>query len=336
MPLATVPVFVEDAEAARVVLRCLESIRATEGDGLEVELVDDGSPDHAAVGLIEREATRLGCTLRRKAENTGFAATVNVGLRRCLEQARDAIIINADVEFEEPGWVARLVAQPALHRDGLASVVGALLLYPNGSIQHAGICRSRGGHSFRHIYKEAPADLPEAQLERSCPVTAALQFIRHECLEDVGIYDERFLLGFEDVDYCLRVFASGRECVYQPAVRAVHLERRFKGGPSPKRAEWRSRSWQSFEEKYAGHDLSRHVPAGYHLEAWQLLPKLERVAERHRRTEERLASARRREARLVAKHAEVRRRLERLRRSRGWRAEQRALRLWSRLRGRGR
>jgi GT2 family glycosyltransferase len=132
----------------------------------------------------------------------------------------------------------------------------------NGVVVHnSGIFFSLLHRCFEHIYKYAPADLPEALCARRCPVTAALQFIRHDCLEHVGLYDGSFLLGWEDVDYCIRTFQAGGECVYQGAVRAYHHEFFTRGRPSPKIADWQNRSWLYLVEKYKHTSFAEFCPS---------------------------------------------------------------------------
>ena len=63
-----------------------------------------------------------------------------------------------------------------------------------------------------------------------CPVTGAFQYIRPEVLERVGLYDPGFRMACEDVDYDLRVFQAGFECVYEPAVRPCTTSRSSAGG----------------------------------------------------------------------------------------------------------
>lgn len=240
-------------------LRMLESLRATE-PAAGVLVIDDGSPAPSLVDEIEDAKSRLHFDLDRKAENEGFSRTVNVGLRRALDEGRDAVLANADMVFTDDGWLQALTQQQ--RRDGRpAEVVGALLLYPTDLIQHAGIFFSLLHRCFEHIYKYAPYNLPEAQKARACPVTGALQFIRHATLVEVGVYDEEFRLGWEDVDYCIRTFLAGGECVYTPDARAYHLESLFRGRPSPKVADWQSRSWLYFVEKYKRQSFAQFVPS---------------------------------------------------------------------------
>ena len=123
-----------------------------------------------------------------------------------------------------------------------AAVVGARLLYPNGCIQHAGVFFSARTRAFWHRCQYGPADLPEALVPVLCPVTGALQLIRHETLATVGLYDEEYRMAYEDVDYCLRVFESGLQCIYEPSVCAVHHESVFRGRSTPKLERWQQES----------------------------------------------------------------------------------------------
>jgi GT2 family glycosyltransferase len=220
--LAIVPTYLRTEQDLEVLLRCLASLSATAPE-LELLVVDDCSPNAGLVDQLALIVPELGGELVRKPENTGFSATVNVGLRRALEWGQDALLVNADLEFTTPGW------WPAMHertdsQGRPAAVVGAFLTYPNGLIQHAGVTFSLLERKFVHRYRFGPAALPEAHRPTQCPVTGALQLIRHATLTAVGLYDEGFRMGLEDVDYCLRTFDAGLECIYEPRARAVHAE----------------------------------------------------------------------------------------------------------------
>jgi GT2 family glycosyltransferase len=269
-PLTIIPSYLTDASDAALLEGCLRSIRGTAGDATDILVVDDGSPSRELVDGVERLQHELSFELHRKPENSGWATTVNLGLLRCLDEGRDAVLVNADVELIDPGWLDIMLSQPRLDGQGEASVVGGLLLYPNGGIQHAGVylskLRSRPGRPwFDHIWRGAPADLPEARLLRLCPVTGALMFVRLECLRSIGTLDESFPMGSEDVDYCLRVLRDGRECVYQPTVRAYVSDDAFLGRRTAKTPS-ADRSSELLWEKHGGETLEDLVPSGDHLE----------------------------------------------------------------------
>lgn len=258
--LAVVPVYMTREEDVEVVVTMVKSLRRTEPD-MPCLLVDDGSPAIELVDRLDKLSAKLQFDLHRKDENTGFSRTVNVGLRRALNEGVDAVLVNADIEFIDKGWLRHMVDQQTESGNGLASVVGARLIYPHPELlQHAGIYFSLLTRDFDHIYRYGPHNLPEALHARTCPVTGALQFIRHECLSSVGLYDEAFFLGWEDVDYCLRVFESGRACVYQPNVKAYHHESLFRGRPSPKVKDWQDRSYIYLMQKWGKADFTRFIP----------------------------------------------------------------------------
>jgi O-antigen biosynthesis protein len=260
-PLTIIPTYVRNAVDVGLVADTLRSLRATAGDACDVLVVDDCSPEDELVSAIAQLCEQCDAELFVASENAGFSRSVNVGLRRCLDEGRDAVLCNADIVFGlTKDWLGLMARQRCQEGDGLASIVGALLLYPSGLIQHAGVFFSLLTRDFGHRYNYGPGNLPEAQHAIVCPVTGALQFIRHECLEAVGLYDEGFRMGHEDVDMCIRTMLSGRECVYQPGVRAIHYESAFRGRPDQKIAKWTHDSWMHFVAKYAEQSFAAFVP----------------------------------------------------------------------------
>ena len=300
-PLAIVPVYLARPDDAQTLLACVRSLRGTAGDSLDILLVDDRSPRPDLVVDVEEKQGDLGFELERKKVNSGFAKTVNVGLRRCLAEGRDAVLVNQDIVLRNDRWLDHMLEQPGPDGRGLASVVGGLLLYPRGTIQHAGVCRGVT-RPFSHIYRHAPGDLPEAQASRVCPVTAALQFVRNECLQAIGLYDEDFPMGYEDVDYCLRTLVSGRGCVYQPKVVAHHVERSVRP-EHPNHSEWRDRGLHLLTAKYPAETLTELVPRDYAFDYWETVHLLRRAERRSRRGERAIAE----QERLIEKKAAAKR-----------------------------
>jgi GT2 family glycosyltransferase len=260
--LAVIPTFLRKPEDLDLVAKCLVTLRQTAPDA-HVLVVDDGSPVPELVAAVEAACESLGVWFDHRPTNEGFSRTVNVGLRIARENGCDAVLVNADIEFMDAGWLERM--QERTDTEGRpAAVVGARLLYPNGLLQHAGVMVSLLGRDFYHRFQHGPSDLPEALVPCRCPVTAALQLIRLETLEAVGFYDEGYRLCYEDVDYCLRVFEAGLECIYEPSVRAWHHESIFrKGNPSPQIKRWTEESTQRLWKTWGGTDLSLFVPEAF-------------------------------------------------------------------------
>lgn len=259
-PLAIIPSYPTSGADLEVLEACLKSLRAVEGDRLDILVVDDGSPDGQLRATTVTVAAEYDADTHMKKTNDGFSATVNVGLRRALTEGRDAILVNADLEAKRP-FLNHMLNQQRLHGEGPAWVVGGLLTFPSGLIQHAGIYFSLLTREFNHLWKYAPANLPAALQPRACPVTGAFQLIRHEALTTVGLYDETFRMGYEDVDYCIRVFLADNECVYQPRVKALHHESMFRGRQSEKLDRWHEESMLNLWKKWHGQNFAGLVPS---------------------------------------------------------------------------
>jgi GT2 family glycosyltransferase len=257
--LAIVPSYLRTEQDLEVLLRCLVSLSVTAPE-LELLVVDDASPAAELVDQVALVLPELGGELLRKPENSGFSAAVNVGLGRALEWGQDAVLVNADLEFTTPGWWEAMRDRTDTE-DRPAAVVGAFLTYPNGLIQHAGVAFSLLERKFHHRFRFGPAALPEAHRPTRCPVTGALQLIRHSTLTQVGLYDQGFRMGLEDVDYCLRVFDAGLECIYEPRARAVHAESVFRGRATKRILAWQETSTRHLWAKYPFADFSQWVPA---------------------------------------------------------------------------
>lgn len=255
-PLAIIPCYSTEAGDVEVLHTCVRTLRESALYELNILVVDDGSPDEQLVAASAGVCEQFGADFIAKEENEGFSKTVNVGLRLALEEGRDAILVNADIEIPKPRgnrWLEHMLADEA-------DVVGAMLMYPNGLIQHGGVYFSLLTREFDHLWKFAPSNLREANQRMVCPVTGALQLIRHEALVDVGIYDESFRMGWEDMDYCIRVFLSGRTCAYQPKVKAIHHEHMFRGRKSDKLQEWQMESLMRLWEKWQAQSFAGLVP----------------------------------------------------------------------------
>jgi O-antigen biosynthesis protein len=218
--LAVVPACLRTPQDAELLTRCLASLWRT-APGLPA-LVVDASPagretELAAVcAELSYEVLRLpGPTSFARAANAGLAVAENVGV--------DAIVIHHDVELVAAGWLEAL-----LHADGV--IAAGRLLFGDGTLQHCGYLYSQLHARFEPRMLFGPADLPASLEPAVCPVGAALTLIRHEALVALGGFDET--RRGEDVDLCLRAFAAGGECVYEPQAVALHHGVAW-SGPAP-------------------------------------------------------------------------------------------------------
>lgn len=136
------------------------------------------------------------------------------------------LFLNDDVEAIDPGWLGTLVAEAMRPEVG---VVGPQLLYPDGTVQHAGIFLLDpvwGRHAFRHLGRDDPGYFGLALTQRNVTVmTGACLLTRREVFDRVGGFEEAHDIINNDVDYCLKIRRSGLLCVYTPHTALIHHER---------------------------------------------------------------------------------------------------------------
>lgn len=185
-------------------------------DGYEVILVDDGSePDE-----VEAFSEIPGIRLISNQCNLGYARSCNRGA--AVARAPILIFLNNDT-IPRQGWLEELVS--CLERNPNAGVLGAKLLYPDSDlIQHAGVLFDSFGLPY-HKHRYHRADSSSVNRESIIPaVTGACMLTTASLFRALGGFDEQFLNGFEDTDYCLRVQAAGRDVVYCPESELLHYE----------------------------------------------------------------------------------------------------------------
>ncbi|MDC8447834.1 MAG: glycosyltransferase [Nitrospira sp.] len=188
----------------------------------ELIIVDNGSTDGTTDFL--RQLSGDVRTIANE-ENLGFAKACNQGA--AVARGKYLIFLNNDT-IPQPGWLAALVAEVDHHSE--VGIVGSKLLYPDGTIQHAGVVRDCAHRLPYHIYKTFAGDHPAVNQRREFQiVTAACLLIRRALFEEVGGFDEGYVNGFEDADLCLKVQERGSVVVYQPRSVVVHLESQTPG-----------------------------------------------------------------------------------------------------------
>jgi len=203
---------------------CIRSIQENSSNtSFEIIAVENGSMDGAAEMLVnlEREGA-LRCIANQN--NLGFAKACNQGAAAALGEY--LVFLNNDT-IVMARWLDALVACAA--RDERIGAVGAKLLFEDGLVQHAGVVFDHNRKPV-HIYKFFHPQHPAVRKQREFQaVSAACMLVKKAVFDQLGGFDEQYVNGYEDVDFCLRLRKAGYKVVYCPKSVVTHLESKTPG-----------------------------------------------------------------------------------------------------------
>ncbi len=205
---------------------CLESLLGTSTYPALRILVVDNSAEPNVARLCDELAAN-GAAVRREPfalQPFNFSAVVNHALPFVDDPY--LVLMNDDMTVVTPDWVEAMLEHAQRPEIG---AVGARLLYPDRTIQHAGVVFGPYGgstHPFRHLPEGHPGyfDFPHVVREWSA-VTFACAMLRRSVVEEVGPLDEvAFRVAFNDADLCLRIRQRGYRIVSTPHAVLYHYE----------------------------------------------------------------------------------------------------------------
>jgi GT2 family glycosyltransferase len=225
-----VSVIVPTRDRAALLAACADGVlRRTDYPAVEFIVVDNDS--------TEARTARLFARLRRDARVRilPYPGAFNWSAmnNHAAEAARGEVLLllNNDIDVIDPGWLRELVGQALRPEVG---AVGAKLLYPDGTVQHAGMTLGHGSFGA-HLYRHAARDDPGyggmlAARRRVSAVTGACLAIRRAVFHDVGgIEEDHLRVTGSDLDLCLRVRAKGLSVICTPHAVLYHRELASRG-----------------------------------------------------------------------------------------------------------
>ncbi len=208
---------------------CLTGLaRRTDYPDIEVVVVDNDSTDPRLPAVLEAAGKSLRLSTVRQGGGFNFSRLVNSGVR--ASSGAIVVMLNDDVEPIEACWLDRMV-ESCLVRD--VGAVGARLVYPDRSIQHAGVVLGIGGvcgHLWRGMSEEQAVRTPQVVYPgRRMAVTGACLAVRREVFEEVGGMDEALPVALNDIDFCLRLHQRGYRNIYRGDAVLIHHESQSRG-----------------------------------------------------------------------------------------------------------
>jgi O-antigen biosynthesis protein len=230
-PMPKVSVVIPNRDAFELISRLLAELETkTDYPDIEIIVIDNGSTDARVHDLYHSHTRQHPATIVKiEPEPFNFARSVNKGIR--LATGDLVLLLNNDIEIMEAGWLQEMVGCFAYPRTG---IVGSRLLYPDKSIQHAGVIVGFGdfaGHWFSGKPHSFPGPMGRLHVRQSLSaVTGACMLISRACIEKVGLFDEEiFAIAYNDIDFCLRAGQLGYRIVWTPFATLIHHESASRG-----------------------------------------------------------------------------------------------------------
>jgi len=218
-------------------VQCVKNLRRqTIKDQIEIIVVDNHSDDDSIGILHVRLADIPNVRIIEAAENLGYGRGNNLGERYATGDY--ILIVNPDTEPQSDA-LERFIE--VLEKDTEIGIIAPKLVFPDGTVRDSyrtfptmfDIVIKRT--VLRHIFHERLRRYLQHERDPNYVrdtdwVAGACLFLRRSFFEELGGFDERFFLFFDDTDFCRRCWELGKRVVYYPDIKAGDRKQRLSGG----------------------------------------------------------------------------------------------------------
>ena len=220
---ALVSIIIPTRNQGKMLNQCLESIfNLSTYPNYEIIIIDNGSDDSETLEIIKTWKTKHPNQLRTIRLDIPFNYSQLNNEAVAQASGKYLLFLNDDTVVISPDWLEAMMEQAQRVSIG---AVGALLLYPDNRIQHAGVIlgvTGIAGHSYRNL---SISNVAANLITTNCSaVTAACLMCRREVFEAVGGFNTNLAVAYNDVDFCLKLREQGYYNIFLPHVQLYHYE----------------------------------------------------------------------------------------------------------------
>lgn len=238
--------------------RCIDSLKKTTYKNYKIYIVDNESDDPKVLKYLD--SLKYCEILKIKSKNGKFSFSYinNEAVKHVKEEL--VLFLNNDTEVINPKWLSQMVGY--LQFEGIGSV-GARLLFPNETIQHAGILHGMT-HGFPMTSGRSLANWDWGYMASTVTsknftaVTAACMLTPKKLFEELGGFDDKdFSVAFNDCDYGYRLYENGYRNVLAPEAKLYHYEGASRGhGDKPVEESAYIRKYGKWQDPYYNQNLA--------------------------------------------------------------------------------
>ena len=230
-----VSIIIPTKDSADRLKKCIDSIKKkTSYKNYEIIVINNNSTEDRTFEYLEEISKSPDITILKYDIPFNFSAINNFAALN--SNGEYLLFLNNDTEVISDDWLSAMIEHAQRKEVG---AVGCKLLYPDNTIQHAGLIlgisgipgkAGVGGHSHKHILDAAPGYYGRPHvIQNLSAVTAACVMIRKNTFNEIGGFDEKFAVAFNDVDLCLNIRDKGYLIVYTPYAVLYHHESLSRG-----------------------------------------------------------------------------------------------------------
>jgi len=224
-----VSILIPSKDRSDLLERCLNGIyESSDYSNFEVIVIDHQSNEEDALELLEKIDKRDDTRVLEFEGEFNFSLMNNIAAESSTGDF--LCLLNNDIEVISSDWIQELVSHASREHVG---VVGALLRYPDKSIQHAGLSPNLGS-LYGHAHKYFPSGSfgyrnRLAVAHQVAAVTGACLMTSRELWGELGGLNQQLAVAYNDVDYCLRARTSGYQIIWTPFAELIHHESLSRG-----------------------------------------------------------------------------------------------------------
>ena len=229
-----VSVIIPNKDEKETLQTCMEMLNNnTSYQNFEIIIIENNSTTDEIFRYYKELSKDPRIHLLRWGKEFNYSAINNFGVAHA--KGEYLLFLNNDIKSINPDWMEELLG--VCQRPEVGGV-GAKLIYPDNTIQHAGCVVGMGGIAG-HMFVDMPADrtgyLHKASLlQDMSAVTAACLMMKKEVFEEAGGFTEELAVAFNDVDLCLKVRKNNHLIVYDPYAKLYHMESKTRGAEDSK------------------------------------------------------------------------------------------------------
>ncbi len=223
-----VSIVVPTKDMPQYLKKCVRSIDENDYRNFELLVVNNRSERPETLEFLDLLARRENARVLPYDKAFNFAQINNYAASHA--QGDYLLLLNVDIEAIRKDWLSAMLEAA---QTPAAAIVGSKLLYPDDTVQHAGIVLWHcgiAGHLASRLPRDNHGYFGMIDAMRNCSaVTAACMLVRKNVFDELGGFDEQLPVSYQDVDFCLRAWERGYRTVYTPFSLLYHHESAVSG-----------------------------------------------------------------------------------------------------------